>query len=72
MLIIADEEINADLLLVEDKEAREYAESRGIHCIGTIGVLELAKEAELIPAIRPFFLEILDKTCIHPKIKCYI
>jgi predicted nucleic acid-binding protein len=53
------QEINADILLVEDKDARLFAESSGITCIGTPGVLVLAKRKSLIPALRPLFSELL-------------
>jgi len=35
-------ELKADLLLVDDRKARHIALSRGIHVIGTLGLLELA------------------------------
>jgi predicted nucleic acid-binding protein len=54
-------EVNADLLLVEDHEARKFAEARSILCIGTPGVLELAKRKNLLPALRPIFIELLTK-----------
>jgi predicted nucleic acid-binding protein len=54
-------EINADFLLVEDKKAREFAETHRISCIGTPGILELAKRKGLIPALRPLFIELLAK-----------
>jgi predicted nucleic acid-binding protein len=55
------QEIKADILLVEDKDARQFAESSGITCIGTPGVLVLAKRKGLIPALRPLFSELLAK-----------
>jgi predicted nucleic acid-binding protein len=54
-------EVNADLLLVEDHEARKFAETHNISCIGTPGVLELAKRRNLIPALRPLFTDLLAK-----------
>jgi predicted nucleic acid-binding protein len=54
-------EINADFLLVEDKKAREFAETHSISCIGTPGILELAKRKGLIPVLRPLFIELLAK-----------
>jgi predicted nucleic acid-binding protein len=55
------QEIKADLLLLEDKDARLFAESTGITCIGTPGVLVLAKRKGHISALRPLFFELLAK-----------
>jgi predicted nucleic acid-binding protein len=54
-------EVNADFLLVEDNEARKFAETHNISCIGTPGVLELAKRKNFIPALRPVFIDLLAK-----------
>jgi predicted nucleic acid-binding protein len=54
-------EVNADLLLVEDNEARKFAEAHSVSCIGTPGVLELAKRKNFLPALRPVFIELLTK-----------
>jgi predicted nucleic acid-binding protein len=42
------QELRADLLLVDDKEARKAAEARGLTCTGTLGVLKRAAELGLI------------------------
>jgi predicted nucleic acid-binding protein len=54
-------EINGDRLLIEDCDARRLAESRGIPCIGTPGVLVLAKRKGLITALGPLFSILLVK-----------
>jgi predicted nucleic acid-binding protein len=54
-------ELHADVLLVEDKNARQFAELQGITCIGTPAVLVLAKRKGLIPALRPLFSQLLVK-----------
>jgi predicted nucleic acid-binding protein len=54
-------EINGDRLLIDDYDARQLAESRGISCIGTLGVLILAKRQEFIPALRHLFSELLSR-----------
>lgn len=48
-------ELNANFLLIDDKKARTIAEALNIHCIGTLGVLIIAKERRLIDQLRPFF-----------------
>jgi predicted nucleic acid-binding protein len=59
--IILYEQIHADRLLVEDKEARLIAEARGIRCTGTLGILMEAKDVSLISALRPLFSKLLLK-----------
>jgi predicted nucleic acid-binding protein len=41
-------EINAERLIIDEKDGRRIATERGIRVIGTIGVLELAAEQNLI------------------------
>ncbi len=47
----------ADALLIEDKDARNFAETKGIVCFGSIAVFLKAKEAGYIQAIKPFLLQ---------------
>jgi hypothetical protein len=46
-------EKNADLVILDDREGRKIARSRGLSVTGTIGVLVEARERSLIPSIRP-------------------
>ncbi|MCE4600977.1 MAG: DUF3368 domain-containing protein [Desulfurococcales archaeon] len=50
-------ERNADLLLVDDRDAREIAKKLGLQVMGTLGVIALAKYGGLIPKAKP----IIDK-----------
>ena len=45
-------EKNADLVILDDREGREIARSRGLSVTGTIGILVEARERGLIPSIR--------------------
>ena len=40
-------------VMLDDRRARRLAESLGIPVIGTVGVLALAKDQGMLPAIRP-------------------
>jgi predicted nucleic acid-binding protein len=59
--ILLYEQIHADKLLIEDNDARLYAETRGIRCTGALGILVEAKKKNFIPALRPLFVELLSK-----------
>jgi len=57
--VILYKELNADYLLIDDKKARNIAENFGINCIGTIGVLSIAKDKGMIGELRPLFEQFL-------------
>lgn len=46
-------EINADLLLLDERRARDTAQRLGLKFIGILGVLTEAKRQQRIPRIRP-------------------
>lgn len=58
--VILYEELKADFLLIDDNKARVIAESFGVNCIGSIGLLIKAKEKGLIRAVRPVFQDWLQ------------
>jgi predicted nucleic acid-binding protein len=57
--ILLFEEIHADRLLIEDSDARLFAEARGIHCTGTLSILIEAKKKGLVSALYPLFSDLL-------------
>lgn len=57
--LILYNEIKADFILIDDKKARNIAENFGAKCIGTLGLLSVAKDKKLITELRPFFEEFL-------------
>jgi predicted nucleic acid-binding protein len=59
--ILLYEEIHADQLLIDDKFARKKAESRKVHCLGTLAVLVKAKEQNFISELKPLFMQLLAR-----------
>lgn len=53
--VILYKEISADFLLIDDKKARTFAENFDINCVGTIGLLSIAKDKGLVSELRPIF-----------------
>ncbi len=48
-------EMDADYLLTDDNKARQIAESIGVNCIGSIGILIKSKEKGLLFELRHIF-----------------
>ena len=55
---------HADRLLIDDLRARKAALRNDIHIIGSVGILLLAKENQLVSAIKPY-LQIIQQTDAH-------
>lgn len=52
-VMILGQELNADLLIIDDYMAREYAKYLGFKVIGTAGIILLAKSKGLIKQVKP-------------------
>jgi predicted nucleic acid-binding protein len=52
--------LNADVLLIDDKKGKKVARLNAINCIGSIGVLLLAKRKNLLTEIKPSLIKILN------------
>lgn len=63
------EELDADLLIIDDKVGREIAARRGLQIVGTVGVLALASQKNLINVEE--IIQKLEKTnfYISPELK---
>ncbi len=59
--IVLAQEIGAERIIIDDRVARQVAIAKGLSVIGTVGVLRVAKERRIIPAIKP----ILDDLRFH-------
>ncbi len=52
--LILINEINADLILIDDRKARRIAIERGLNVAGTINILESASKRNLIDIEKAF------------------
>jgi predicted nucleic acid-binding protein len=59
--IVLYQKMNAHFLLIDDKKAREIAESIHINCIGILAILIKVKRSNLIISLREIFKELLNK-----------
>ena len=57
--VILYKELKADFLLIDDKKARKIAENFGLNCIGTLGLLILAKKENFVKELKPTFKALL-------------
>jgi len=58
--VILYKELNADFLLIDDKKARMIAENYNVNCIGTLGLLSIAKDKGLVTDLRSLFVDFLN------------
>ncbi len=58
--IILYEQMKADVLLIDDRKARQIAESLGLKCVGSLGLLLRGKRMGIIQEIRPHLTKWLD------------
>ena len=59
--IILAGDLKADLVLLDETEARGYAERQGLFYMGSIGVLTLAKKSGVIPKVKPLLDEMINR-----------
>jgi len=59
--IVLATEINANLIIMDEKLGRFHAKHAGLKVTGTIGVLVKAKKQGLIKELRPFLIELTCK-----------
>jgi uncharacterized protein len=53
--VILYQELNADFLLIDDQKAGIMAESLGVNCVGSIGLLLLAKQKGIVKNLYSIF-----------------
>ena len=54
-------EEGADLIILDDKDARKIARRLGLNVIGTAGILVLAKKKGIIEKVKPILEEMKNK-----------
>jgi len=53
-------EVNADVALIDDRDARSLAKKLGLQVMGTLGVLALAKYRGLVPEAKPIVDRLME------------
>jgi uncharacterized protein len=59
--IILSKEIQSDILIIDEKIGYSFAMNRGIFCIRTLSILELAKKKKLIVELKPYMDMMIKK-----------
>ena len=71
-VIILGKEINADLLIIDDKNAKKHAKYLGFNVTGTLGVLIKAKKNGLIESVKPLVERLISENIyIDSKVVAY-
>lgn len=58
--MVLTQELNADFVLLDDRNARREAQRLGLNVIGTVGVLLRAKDKSLIQEVKPLLDALLN------------
>lgn len=56
--IVLMRELDADIVLLDDRRARVYALQLGLSVTGTLGILRAARDRGLLPAVLPLLAEL--------------
>ena len=59
-MIILAQEVDASLVVIDERMARRYARRLGLPLTGTLGVLLRAKHRGLIPAVMPLVARLIQ------------
>lgn len=64
-------ELNADLLLIDEKLGKQFAEAEHIACKGVVGILIAAKKEGLLPLIKPLLDDLISNLKFRLSDKIY-
>ncbi len=59
--IVLAKELNADILVIDERLGYKIAQSQQLYPIGTLTILELAKKKNLIECVTPLLDELISK-----------
>ena len=65
-------EINADLILIDERDARRIAKNLDLKVLGTIGILIWAKQTGKIPSLKKVLSELIDNAGFRVSKSVYI
>ena len=69
--IVLAKELNADVLIINERKGRKIAEENGLKIIGLLGVLIKAKQMKYIKALKPLLDELVDNVGFRVSKKLY-
>jgi len=59
--IILAQELQADCLIMDERTGYKISKGQGIHTIGTLSVLLMAKDQGIIPLVKPLLDDMIEK-----------
>lgn len=70
--IILSKELNADYLIIDERKGRNTAKNEGLHIIGLLGVLIIAKQKKMIPELKSILQKLMNEIGFRIHYKLYL
>lgn len=64
-------ELNADLLIIDEKLGKQFATAEDINCKGVVGILIEAKQHNMIQSVKPFLDDLINNLKFRLSEKIY-